>query len=218
MIYNRTYGGIVVLMKKWIVSLIGVIGMAIMIAFQMSLDIGLSPWDGLSLTVARLFNIKVGDMTLYLGVVAVLVQFLLLGKKFRWTHMFQLVVAIFMGQVINIFYYYLFSNLKINTYVVSLLLFVLSVIVFAFFVSLVQVADTINLPLEGMSQVLASKFKVKYSELRFGIDVVSLILIVVLVYVYSLPNTIREGTIISGLLFGPALGKIIPWIENRLID
>lgn len=218
MIYNKSIGGIVVVIKKWIVSLIGVIGMAIMIAFQMSLDIGLSPWDGLSLTVARLFNIKVGDMTLYLGLVAVLVQLLLLGRKFKWTHMFQLAVAIFMGQVINIFYYYLFSSLKINSYFVGLLLFILSVIVFAFFVSLVQVADTINLPLEGMSQVLAAKFHVKYSQLRFGIDVISLLLIVILVSVYSLPNTIREGTIISGLLFGPALGKIIPWIEGYFVD
>ena len=201
--------------KKWLMAFAGIFGMAVMIAFQMSLNIGVGPWDGLSLTLARMTNIKVGDMTLYLAIISILVQLVVLRSNFKLKHFMQLFVGIFMGEIINLFYYFIFSNIRLNVYPISLLLFIMSVVLFAFFVSLVQVADAINLPLEGMTQVLAEKFEIRYSSFRFGIDIVSLVLILVLVFAANVPNTIREGTIISAVLFGPALGKIIPWMENK---
>lgn len=46
----------------------------------------------------------------------------------------------------------------------------------------------------------------KFHVLRQGVDVVSILLVIIIVIITDVPLAVREGTIIGMFLFGPMMG------------
>ena len=205
--YNNT-------IKKVIISVIGLVGFAIIAALQMSLNVGINPWDGLGFSLAQILKLKVGNMAIYQATFLITLQFILLRNKFTMRHFMQFFVGLLLGKIINLFYYDIF-DFSINLdYYFRLILFSMSLIFSTFFLALIQLVNTINLPLEGTTQVISSKTDISFGRLRFFIDIICVILIIALVFFFKIPTQIREGTIISALLFVPLLGFFMNRFSN----
>ncbi len=183
-------------------------------AFQMKLNIGMGPWDGFGKSIADASGIKVGNAAIMMSLTCVILQLLILRKEFSITNVLSLAVGFINGKIINLFYYGVFENMNIESYLIKLILFMFSILLIAFFVSMIQTANFINLPLEGLCEAIASKGISKFSTIRQLIDILSIVSIIIITIVWKVPLTLREGTIISMILFGPLLGFFIPYQEK----
>lgn len=183
-------------------------------AFQMQLNIGMGSWDGLGKSISSVSGLKVGNAAILMSLTCVLIQLVLLRKEFKITHILSLLVGFINGKIINLFYYGIFDGMVIESYLLKLVLFIISILLIAFFVSMIQTADLINLPLEGLCETLADKGFGKFATIRQIVDVLAILSIIIITLVWSVPITLREGTIISMLVFGPLIGLYIPIQES----
>lgn len=201
-------------LKQVIYFTVAIVLLSATAALQMKINIGIVPWDGLAKSISSVTGIKVGNATITMAISCVVMQAVVLRKDFKWMNILALVVGFINGKIINLFYYNIFSNLTIESYAIKLILFVLSIVAIAFFVGMIQTADFINLPLEGLCEAVADKGISKFSTLRQVVDVFSIISIVLITLTMKVPLTLREGTIISMIIFGPLLGFFIPYQQK----
>ena len=191
--------------KEYFFFSIGVIGMATIAAFQMSLNWGLNPWDGVGRSLSYIFSVRVGTIVSLQAIGLAILQLIILNKNYRMKHFMQFLIGLFVGNVINFVFYNFFEVLDFNNYYITGILFVVSLFLSALFISLIQISKVSNLPLEGLLTTVSEKTNLSFTFLRFLFDIVSVIVVLILTIVFKIPLTIREGTIASALLFTPFL-------------
>lgn len=79
-------------------------------------------------------------------------------------------------------------------------------IVSTFAVGMVMVLDIVTFALEGACMAVSGVTGKKFHVLRQGVDVVSILLVIIIVIITDVPLAVREGTIIGMFLFGPMMG------------
>lgn len=202
--------------KQMLYFAVGLLGIGFFAALQMKLTIGIGPWDGMGRSISYVTNLRVGDVSTILSASCVFLNLLLLRKDFNLTHVLTLVVGILLGQIINFFFYTVFSNLVIQSYLLKLIIFVVSVVIMAVAVSIVQTSKFISLPLESFCQEFADRNGKTFAFMRQAADVFSVVTILLITLFFKVPLTLREGTIISMLIFGPITGVVMPRLTQWL--
>ena len=197
---------------------IGLIGIAFIAALQMKLNIRIGPWDGFGRSISYVTGLKVGDISMLQSSVCIVITFSILKKHFKIKHLLTLVVGLLLGTLINFFFYVFFENLNIESYIIKLVLFVLSIVASAYFVSIVQTAQFVSLPLEDLCQNLADKYNKTFALMRQAVDIFCVAGIIIVTLVFKVPLTLREGTIISMIIFAPFTGVFMPRLTNWLSE
>jgi len=75
----------------------------------------------------------------------------------------------------------------------------------------------ISFPLEGACLVISDRFKLNFGKVRQGADILSIIIALVVAISFKDTITVREGTVIGMLLFGPLLDRIMRFVKPRLV-
>lgn len=202
--------------KQILYFALGILGIGFFAALQMKLNIGIGPWDGMGRSISYVTNLRVGDVSILLSVSIVFLTLLLLKRDFKLKHILTLLVGILLGQIINYFFYTFFAELVIESYVMKLIVFVLSVVLMAVAVSIVQTSRFISLPLESFCQEFGDRNGKSFAFVRQVVDVFSVITIIALTLLLKVPLTLREGTIISMVIFGPITGVVMPRLTRWL--
>lgn len=202
--------------KQILYFALGILGIGFFAALQMKLNIGIGPWDGMGRSISYVTNLRVGDVSILLSVSIVFLTLLLLKRDFKLKHILTLLVGILLGQIINYFFYTFFAELVIESYVMKLIVFVLSVVLMAVAVSIVQTSRFISLPLESFCQEFGDRNGKSFAFVRQVVDVFSVITIIALTLLLNVPLTLREGTIISMVIFGPITGVVMPRLTRWL--
>lgn len=94
-----------------------------------------------------------------------------------------------------------------------LLIFIFSQFWTSFFVGAILVVDLIAMPVENFSSILSKKIPYSLATIRQSIDIILILLSIAITYLFSVPLNIREGTVISAMIFGPMLGFFMSWIK-----
>lgn len=175
------------------------------IALAIKAAVGISPWDALNQTISEITSIKVGTVVMILNSVLVLMQYLLLRERFTIRHLSQLAVSFLFGYMINVFLYGIFS-FEISSYWVNLGLFLLGTCLSAITLGIILNMNLVSFPVEGFCQVLSKVKGYDFVKVRLGVDLVSIVISLVVGFIFKLPLLVREGTIIGGLIFSPLLG------------
>ena len=173
--------------KRVIVLVFGVVVVACSSALTLKAAIGVGAWDALAQTGS-------------------LVQVAILRRKFKPIQLLQIPVCILLGLIVNFMLYEVYSNFTINTYWMNVGLLILGYIVSAFAVGMVMVLDIVTFALEGACMAVSGVTGKKFHVLRQGVDVVSILLVIIIVIITDVPLAVREGTIIGMFLFGPMMG------------
>jgi len=134
-----------------------------------------------------------------------LVQLAINKRNFQAKDFLQLFFIIGGGAIWNFFLYIVLKNVEFTFYPVRLLAFVLANVMSAFGCLLVLDMNIMKIPVESCLQLLADKRSATLGAYRQITDVILLILSVVLILTFDTEWTVREGTIISALIFGPML-------------
>lgn len=208
-------------MKKMILSLlfisINIVITGIGASLGIKAAVGVGAWDALSQSLSTVIGMKIGTFSMLLNISCVVLQLLMLGKRFKPIALLQVFVAILLGYVVNFMYYTIYANIIIDNYFVNLILFVLSIFIIVIGVANIMAMNFISFPLEGACLVISDRFKLNFGKVRQGADILSIIIALVVAISFRDTITVREGTVIGMLLFGPLLDRIMRFVKPRLI-
>ncbi|WP_146924840.1 YczE/YyaS/YitT family protein [Alkalibacterium kapii] len=189
---------------------------ALAISFMLKASIGVSPFDASNQTLSLLSGIQVGTVSIIVNLFFVFGQFILDRKNFGFRHFMQIPLSMLVGVLVNFFYYDLFGFVEFNNYLIALIVFLLALTLTTFSVTVVTVLNLITNPIETFCVALTKHTPLSFPVLRQIVDVFFIILSLSLTFIFDLPATVREGTVITMLIFGPMMGMFIKIIYPAL--
>ena len=188
---------------------IGLFVMTIGIALSVKSNLGVSPVSSIPYTMTCVWGIEMGKATILFHIVLVLIQILLLRKKFKPVQLLQVVIGVVFGYFTT-FCNYMVSFLPTPENLGIRIIMVLASTVFvAFGIFLYLPADLIPLAGEGCMQAVSSVTHIEFSKVKIGFDctIVLVSAITCLTVLHNL-GSVGVGTIIAAILVGTLVGII----------
>lgn len=191
------------MIKKIVRTILGILLVYGAVAFAIKAAIGVLPVDAAITSIATLIGMKVGTFSMLFHGSFFVGQIIMEGKNFRKTEFLQLLYITLGGSVLNFFLYIVLRDVTFSFYPLRLIVCVLSFVVSSFGCTLVLETHLMRTPMEGCIQMIADRIGTTMGKLRQKIDVVLVIVSVLISLVFGVEWTLREGTIIAALIFGP---------------
>lgn len=188
---------------------IGLFVMTIGIALSVKSNLGVSPVSSIPYTMTCVWGIEMGKATILFHIVLVLIQILLLRKKFKPVQLLQVVIGAVFGYFTT-FCNYMVSFLPTPENLGIRIIMVLASTVFvAFGIFLYLPADLIPLAGEGCMQAVSSVTHIEFSKVKIGFDC-TMVLVSAITCLTVLHNlgSVGAGTIIAAILVGTLVGII----------
>lgn len=193
------------MVKKIGYTLLGILLVYASVAFAIKAGIGVLPVDAAITTIADVIGMKVGTFSMLFHGSFFVGQIVMEGRRFRKTELLQILYVTLGGSVLNFFLYTVLKNVAFTFYPVRLIVCVLAFLISAFGCTMVLETHLMRTPMEGCIQMIAERIGTTMGKLRQKIDIVLVLVSVVLTLIFGTEWTLREGTIIAALIFGPAM-------------
>lgn len=168
--------------------------------------IGISSFNALNYSLSSLFQMKIGTMTIILNLLFLFLYIVLTKGKFIIKYIFQLIAVSSIGIVINFFTYNIFDKMEVGNYFISVMYLVCGVFIGGISVAFILALDTMSFPVEAFCLEIANMKNIKFSKVRRLIDIISVSVSLLITLLFSYPLVIREGTVVSLLLFSTVIG------------
>ena len=188
---------------------IGLFIMTAGIAVSVKSNLGVSPVSSIPYTITCIFGIEMGKATILFHIVLVLIQVILLRKKFKISSLLQVLIGIIFGYFTT-FCNYLVSFLPTPDFIfIRLFMILISAVLVAFGIFLYLPANLVPLAGEGTMQAVSQVTGMEFSKvkIRFDCSMVILSLISCLSVLHNL-GSVGIGTIAAAILVGTILGFI----------
>ena len=201
--------------RKIASTILGILLVYGSVAFAIKAGIGVLPVDAAITSIATLIGMKVGTFSMLFHGSFFVGQIIIEGKKFRKTELLQLLYITLGGTVLNFFLYTVLKNVVFTAYPLRLIVCVLAFLVSAFGCTMVLETHLMRTPMEGCIQLLAERMGTTQGKLRQKIDVVLVLVSVAITLIFKVDWTLREGTVIAALIFGPAMDFWKKYVFSR---
>lgn len=202
--------------QKLLIVVISMITTAVGASLGIKAAVGVGAWDALSLSVSGVIDMKVGTFSMIMNISCVLLQLILLKKEFKINHVVQIFVAILLGFVVNFMIYCVYSKFTIDSYWINVLLLILSVIICAASISVIMAINLVTFPLESVCMIISKKINKNFGFIRQFVDVLSIVIALAVSFLFNESITVREGTVIAMILFGPLLNVFMKLMMPKL--
>ena len=215
------------MVKRLFMYFTGLFVMTIGIAVSVKSNLGVSPVSSIPYTMTCIWGIEMGKATILFHCFLVLLQIILLRKKYKLKNLLQIVVGIIFG------YFTTFCNWGVSflpdpqNILIRIGMLLISTLFIAFGIFLYLPPDIMPLAGEGAMQAVSDVSGIAFPKVKIGFDVsmVTVSLITCLVFIKSL-GSVGIGTIIAAVLVGMELGYITKgfgqlrdkWLENNASD
>ncbi|GGA79913.1 YczE/YyaS/YitT family protein [Ornithinibacillus halotolerans] len=193
-------------LKRIILLIFLVIMVGFSVALVLKAAIGVGSWDALAQSVTHITGTKVGTIGIIFNIALVFGQWVLLRKDFTFYHLLQVPVIILLGTVVNFSLYQILSPITIDSYVLNFLLIIIAFILLASFNGALMELNMVTMPLEGFCMAVSIRTNYRFPIVRQVADIVIILSVLVLTFAFTIPSTIREGTIIGMVIYAPILG------------
>ena len=207
--------------KKLTAFILGIFIIAFGIALSVKANLGVSPISCAPYVFSLKSSFTLGELTILLNTLFIIVQILLLRKKYRLIQLIQLPTVVIFGYFIDLSISMLI-DLHASTYQEQLFWCLLSCAVIAFGVLLEIKSALIYLPGEGLAVTIVEVFEKEFGKVKVAIDSSLVTVGVISSFVLTAQlQGIREGTILAALLIGflvkiysKKLSFIDTWLGN----
>lgn len=196
--------------KRLLIYLLGLYCMAIGVVFSARSALGVSPVGSLANVLYQIAldrnlpgYINLGNCTIAVYCLYILVEFLILRRDFKPQMLLQLVASFLFGQLVNLATAMLAFLPAPSGYVFQMLYLLCSVPLVAVGVMLYLSPNILPTPGEGMSLAISSKTNLSLGSGKtvFDCSLVAISAVTSLLYFHGLVG-VREGTLICALLVG----------------
>lgn len=193
------------MIKKISATILGILLVYGSVAFAIKAGIGVLPVDAAITSIATLIGMKVGTFSMIFHGSFFLGQIAMERRNFRKTELLQILYITLGGSVLNFFLYTVLKDVSFSAYPLKLIVCVLAFLISAFGCTMVLETHLMRTPMEGCIQMIAERIGTTMGKLRQKIDVVLVLVSVAITLIFGVEWTLREGTIIAALIFGPAM-------------
>lgn len=199
----------------------GLFIMTLGIAISVKSNLGVSPVSSIPYTITCVWGMEMGKATILFHAALVVLQIILLRRKFKVRNLLQIIIGIVFG------YFTTFCNWCMTflptpeNLVIRLAMILFSALVIALGLFFYVPANIMPLAGEGATQTISDMVGLPFSRVKVAFDVsmVAISLIVCLVCLHSL-GSVGIGTVIASVLVGTILGQITrlfgPWRDRLL--
>lgn len=206
-------------MKKVTLNLLWSMVVTVVTAVGASLtikaDIGTGTVNALSGSISSVSNIKIGTVLMFLNTLFVLVQLVVQKREFHWRQWLQIVTALVLGEVVNIMVYQVMDGWVVENYMIRLMLLIVGVCISCFGIGMIVRLNLVVFPIEAAATVVANAKSLNFRQVRQAIDFIALSLALIITFVFNVPLTVREGTIINFFIFSHIAQFFIRFVEKR---
>ena len=188
---------------------VGLFIMTIGIALSVKSNLGVSPVSSIPYTMTCVWGIEMGKATIIFHAVLVLIQILILRKRFKPINLLQVVVGIVFGYF-TIFCNYLATFLpSTDNIAMRIVLMLVSTVFIAVGIFFYLPANLIPLAGEGVMQAISEVTHIEFSKVKIGFDCSMVVISVItcLIFIHSL-GSVGVGTVIAAFLVGFNLGRV----------
>ncbi|MBE6976573.1 MAG: hypothetical protein E7439_05190 [Ruminococcaceae bacterium] len=197
---------------------IGLLVIAFGVAISVNSNLGVSPVNSLPYVVSQIINVPMGTCVTVIFCFYILLQVLLLGKKFKPIQLLQIVFSTLFGYFVD-FAKWAVGDFAIPTYFGQLAMLAISIILIALGVLLYMDVKLVPMPMEGLSSCIADKLSKPFPTMKTVVDCIVVAIGTALCFIFlGGLDGIREGTIITAIVTGKVIGlmkkPISPLIEK----
>lgn len=190
------------LFKRCLLLVAGLVIMAFGVAFSIQAGLGTSPISSLPYVLSLFAPLTVGTATIALHITLILLQILVLRRRYDPVQLLQLPVALVFGALTD-FSVWALQALTPSTYLMQWMFCVMGILLVGIGVSFEVTANVVTLAGEGMVLALCKAFSLKFANTKVGFDVtlVTLSSILSLLFLGHLAG-VREGTVAAAIFVG----------------
>ncbi len=188
---------------------VGLFIMTIGIALSIKSNLGVSPVSSIPYTMTCVWGIEMGKATIIFHAVLVLIQILILRKRFKPINLLQVVVGIVFGYFTTFCNYLATFLPSTDNIAMRIVLMLVSTVFIAVGIFFYLPANLIPLAGEGVMQAVSDVTKIEFSKVKIGFDCSMVIISVItcLICIHSL-GSVGVGTVIAAFLVGFNLGRV----------
>jgi len=205
--------------KRYLIFLVGLFINALGVSLVTKASLGTSPISSIPYVLSLNFPFTLGNFTILFSIFLIVVQILILRKKFKIVNILQIPVSIAFGYFIDLTMYMLFW-VNPENYIIKLVALLAGCSVLGFGVYLEVLADVVMLPGESFVRTIVQTWNTNFGTTKILFDSSMTIIAGTLsVAFFGRLNGVREGTIVAALLVGfiaRLFGKHLEFIKPYL--
>ena len=200
-------------LKRVVLLALGLTVMAFGVALSIDAALGTSPISTVPYVTAAISGLTVGQTTIVMNAGFVLIQILILRRRYEWFQILQFPAAVLFGSMIDVAESVMEDVVPTN-YVEQWVLCLIGILLIAFGISMEVTARLVTTAGEGVVLAVCQVSSVKFSNMKVAFDVTLVCIAVVLSLVFlGRLDGVREGTVAAAILVGMTTKK-----TNRIMD
>lgn len=206
--------------KRYLIFMIGLIVNSFGISFITKARLGTSPISSVPYTLSLGFSPSLGMFTLYMSIILILLQMLLLQKKFPKEYFLQIPVSLLFSAFIDCSMS-LLKNMSPQSYLMQMILLLTGCMILGFGVYLEMVANVVMLPGESFVNSVSKTFHTDFGKTKVAFDSTMTVTAGILGFaMFHKLAGVREGTVIAAVLVGMTarfLKRKLIFLEERYL-
>lgn len=180
-------------------------------------QLGISPVSAFTYPLSQATRISLGVITTATYSVLVLLQWLMLQKKFTLKHLLQIPFSICFGYFVDLTGQML-AFIDPQTYLQQCSLMLLGIVICSIGASMYILMDLVPNAPEGFNLAISERFQMPFSKSKILADCLFISIgCVISMLTVGRITMIREGTVLSALLTGKLIGLISQYAKPTLI-
>ena len=198
------------MIKRICLFVCGLFIMSVGVAFSITSTLGTTPISSISYSLALITNINIGITTFIFNAALILIQFLILRKKFHKKRLLQLINCILFGYFTDLALY-LVSFIPFSGTIVMCGVFLLaSIFLIAVGIFIYMPANIAPLPGEGCVESIAIVTGWRFSTVKIAFDASMVIISLIMcgLWYTNVFGAVNVGTVISAFMVGFTLRQI----------
>lgn len=197
--------------------LFGITSLSAGAALGIIAGLGQTTSTGTCSAIAGAMGIKVGTAMILLYGFFLILQILMLGRKFKLSGFLQLLPVVIQGWVLNYFKYSFppFQILMPQTYLERFMIFAIGMVLISLGFTCVKCARFVNYPPETFCSLVAEQLGIRFGTCKIVLDFVYVGTSLFLCWLFQLDfGIIREGTLIFAVCNGLLINLFQPRVEK----
>lgn len=194
--------------RRCLVLTAGLLIMAFGVAFSIKAGLGTSPISSLPYVLSLFAPLTVGTATIALHITLILLQILLLRRRYDPVQLLQLPVALVFGSLCDLAVWVL-RDLTVESYPARWVLCLVGILLVGMGVSFEVTANVVTLAGEGMVLAVCKVFPISFGNAKIAFDVTLVVIagVLSLIFLGGLYG-VREGTVAAAFCVGLAARQI----------
>lgn len=198
--------------RRYIIFIIGLFINSFGVCLITKASLGTSPISSIPYVLSLQFAPTLGAFTIYFSFLLIILQIILLGKKFKKSSLLQIPVSIAFGYFID-FCMYLLHWFNPENYLYRAVALMIGCVILGFGVYTEVIADVVMLPGESFVRAVTIRFDKEFGTTKVCFDAsMTMIAGVISVVLFHRLNGVGVGTIVAAILVGfiaKGFGKVL---------